>query len=128
MKRISMKKISAMLAVVLALVLILSVAGCGKKADASLTGVWEYVDEENAIGAVYDLKDDGTGTYTMKVGEEEVTYELKYEVKDGHLLVTYVNNEIFSEDDVFDNEFSFQDDSTIIIKDSTGTEMTFVKK
>ena len=128
MKRISMKKISAMLAVVLALVLILSVAGCAKKADASLTGVWEYADEENAIGAVYDLKDDGTGTYTMKVGEQEVTYELKYEVKDGHLLVTYVNNEIFSEDDVFDNEFSFQDDSTIIIKDSTGTEMTFVKK
>ena len=124
----NMKRISAMLAVVLALVLILSVAGCGKKADASLTGVWEYADEENAIGAVYDLKDDGTGTYTMKVGEEEVVYELKYEVKDGHLLVTYVNNEIFSEDDVFDNEFSFQDDSTIIIKDSTGTEMTFVKK
>ena len=123
-----MKKISAMLAVVLVLVLILSVAGCGKKADASLTGVWEYADEENGIAAAYDLKDDGTGTYTMKVGEEEVTYELKYEVKDGHLLVTYVNNEIFSEDDVFDNEFSFQDDNTLIIKDSMGTEMTFVRK
>ena len=88
-----MKKISAMLAVVLVLVLVLSVAGCSKKADASLTGVWEYADEENAIDAIYDLKNDGTGTYTMKVGEEEVTYELKYEVKDGHLLVTYVNNE-----------------------------------
>ena len=123
-----MKKISAMLAVVLVLVLVLSVAGCSKKADASLTGVWEYADEENAISAVYDLKNDGTGTYAMKVGEEEVTYELKYEVKDGHLLVTYVNNEIFSEDDVFDNEFSFQDDNTLIIKDSMGTEMTFVRK
>ena len=123
-----MKKISAMLAVVLELVLILSVAGCSTKADASLTGVWEYADEENAIDAIYDLKDDGTGTYTMKVGEEEVTYELKYEVKDGHLLVSYVNNEIFSEDDVFDNEFSFQDDNTLIIKDSMGTEMTFVRK
>ena len=123
-----MKKISAMLAVVLVLVLILSVAGCSKKAYASLTCVWEYSDEETAISAVYDLKNDGTGTYTMKVGEEEVTYELKYEVKDGHLLVTYVNNEIFSEDDVFDNEFSFQDDNTLIIKDSMGTEMTFVRK
>ena len=123
-----MKRISAVLAAVLALVLLLSAAGCSKKADASLTGVWEYADEETGMGAVYDLKDDGTGTYTMKVGEEEVVYELKYEVKDGHLLVTYVNNEIFSEDDVFDSEFSFQDDNTIIIKDTFGAEMTFVRK
>lgn len=123
-----MKRISAVLAAVLVLVLILSVAGCSKKADASLTGVWEYADEETGMSAVYDLKDDGTGTYTMKVGEEEVVYELKYEVKDGHLLVTYVNNEIFSEDDVFDSEFSFQDDNTIIIKDTFGAEMTFVRK
>ena len=123
-----MKRISAVLAAVLVFVLILNVAGCSKKADASLTGVWEYADEETGMSAVYDLKDDGTGTYTMKVGEEEVTYELKYEVKDGHLLVTYVNNEIFSEDDVFDNEFSFQDDNTLIIKDSFGEEMTFVRQ
>ena len=123
-----MKRISAVLAAVLVLVLILSVAGCSKKADASLTGVWEYADEETGMSAVYDLKDDGTGAYTMKVGEEEVVYELKYEVQDGHLLVTYVNNEIFSEDDVFDSEFSFQDDNTIIIKDSFGAEMTFVRK
>lgn len=123
-----MKRISAVLAAVLVFVLILNVAGCSKKADASLTGVWEYADEETGMSAVYDLKDDGTGTYTMKVGEEEVTYELKYEVQDGHLLVTYVNNEIFSEDDVFDNEFSFQDDNTLIIKDSFGEEMTFVRQ
>lgn len=123
-----MKRISAVLAAVLVFVLILNVAGCSKKADASLTGVWEYADEETGMSAVYDLKDDGTGTYTMKVGEEEATYELKYEVKDGHLLVTYVNNEIFSEDDVFDNEFSFQDDNTLIIKDSFGEEMNFVRK
>ncbi len=123
-----MKRISAVLAAVLVFVLILNVAGCSKKADASLTGVWEYADEETGMSAVYDLKDDGTGTYTMKVGEEEVTYELKYEVQDGHLLVTYVNNEIFSEDDVFDNEFSFQDDNTLIIKDSFGEEMNFVRK
>ena len=123
-----MKRISAVLAAVLVLVLILSVAGCSKKADASLTGVWEYADEETGMSAVYDLKDDGTGAYTMKVGEEEVVYELKYEVQDGHLLVTYVNNEIFSEDDVFDSEFRFQDDNTIIIKDTFGAEMTFVRK
>ena len=108
--------------------IVLAVAGCGKKGDNSLVGVWEYKDTENDIGAVYDLKDDGTGTYTMKVGETEVTYELKYEVQNGHLLVRYVNNETFSEDDVFDSEFSFKDDNTLIIKDTSGMEMTFVKK
>ena len=124
-----MKRSKRILVLLTALVLLLSVAGCGgKKTEASLTGVWEYSDEETGMAATYDLKDDGTGTYTMKVGEEEVVYELKYEVQDGHLLVTYVNNEIFSEDDVFDNEFSFQDDNTIIIKDSFGEEMTFVRK
>ena len=111
-----------------AVMMLLFAAGCSSKSEASLVGVWEYSDAEAGIGAVYDLKDDGTGTYTMKVGEEEVTYELNYEVKDGHLLVTYVNNEIFSEDDVFDSEFSFQDENTIMIKDSTGEEMAFIRK
>ena len=123
-----MKRISAVLAAVLVLVLILSVAGCSKKADASLTGVWEYADEETGMSAVYDLKDDGTGTQTITVGDSEVVYELKYEVKDGHFLVTYVNNELFSEEDVFDSEFAFQDDNTILMKDSLGEELTFVRK
>ena len=42
--------------------------------------------------------------------------------------MTYVNNETFSEEDVFDNEISFQDENTILIKDSFGEEMTFVRK
>ena len=106
----------------------LTVAGCGKKGDDSLVGVWEYKDTENGIGAVYDLKADGTGTYTMTVGETEVVYELKYEVQDGHLLVRYVNNETFSEDDVFDSEFVLKDANTMIVKDTSGMEMTFNKK
>ncbi|MBO4920149.1 MAG: hypothetical protein J5365_08365 [Erysipelotrichaceae bacterium] len=117
-----------MITILLLAVLALSVAGCGKKSENSLVGVWEYSDSENGIGAVYDLKEDGTGTYTMKVGEEEVTYELKYEVKDNHLLVTYVNNEIFTEDDVFDSEFSFKDANTFVIKDDIFGDMTYVKK
>ena len=124
-------------ALVLVLILVLScvfLAACGGNSSGSeegendIVGVWAYSDEESGIGAVYDLKDDGTGTYTMTVGEEEVTYELKYEVTEGHLFVTYVNNEIFTEDDVFDNEFSFQDADTIIIKDSDGMEMPFVRQ
>jgi hypothetical protein len=108
--------------------MLLSLAGCGKKEENSLVGTWEYSDTESGIGAVYVLKDDGTGTYTMKVGETEVTYELKYEVKDGHLLVRYVNNEIFTEDDVFDNEFSFRDAKTLIVKDTLGEELPFIRK
>ena len=129
-----MKKLSALITVVVILVMVFCLAGCGGSGDAapadenSLVGVWTYADEESGIGATYDLKDDGTGTYTMVVGEEEVTYELKYEVQEGHLLVTYVNNEIFTEDDVFDSEFSFKDENTIIIKDSTDMEMEFVRQ
>ena len=123
-----MKKNSGILTVILVFALLLSVTGCSKKDENSLAGVWEYTDAENGLSAIYDLKDDGTGTYTMKVGEQEVTYELKYEVEDGHLLVRFVNNELFSEDDVFDSEFSFKDSSTLIIKDSLGEEMSFVKQ
>ena len=108
--------------------MIFSLAGCSKVNNNSLAGTWEYSDADNSIGAVYVLKDDGTGTYTMKVGETEVTYELKYEAKDGHLLVRYVNNEIFSEEDVFDSEFRFKDSKTLIIKDTSGEELIFVRK
>ena len=127
-----MKRIRTILAVLLVLTMMISAAGCGKNgssaSESSLTGTWEYSDAESGMGAVYDLKDDGTGTYTMTVGDQEVTYELKYEAKDGHLYVTYVNNDIFTEDDVFDNEFSFKDADTLIIKDSFDTEMTFIRK
>ena len=123
-----MKKICSLIPILLALALLFAASGCGRQETNSLPGTWEYRDEENGIGAVYVLKNDGTGTYTMTVGDSEVTYELKYEAKDGHLLVTYVNNEIFTEEDVFDSEFRFQDADTLIIKDTAGTEMTFIKK
>ena len=123
-----MKRTRVVLAILLIFLMIPALAGCGKKDENSLAGTWEYADAEYDIGAVYVLKDDGTGTYTMKVGDTEVTYELKYEVQDGHLLVRYVNNEIFSEDDVFDSEFSLKDAKTMIIKDSLGEELVFNRK
>ena len=123
-----MRKLRTVITTLLVIAMVISIAACGKKNENSLAGVWEYTDTESDLGAVYDLKEDGTGTYTMKIGETEVTYELKYEVKDGHLLVTYVNNETFTEDDVFDSEFTLKDADTMIIKDSTGMEMTFNKK
>jgi len=116
----------SVLAAMLIMALVFAAAGCGsKKSSNPLTGTWEY--EEDGIKAVYVLNDDGTGTYTMDTGES-VTYKLKYEAKDGHLLVSYVDNEIFDESDVFDSEYTLTDDKTMIIKDSFGMEMTFVKK
>ena len=123
-----MKKCSIFCVGLFVLVVELFMTGCGQSGEQSMTGVWSYSDTTNGMNAVYNLKDDGTGTYTMTVGDQEVTYELKYEVNDGHLLVRYVNNDIFSEEDVFDNEFSFKDANTLIIKDSFDEEMTFVKQ
>lgn len=122
-----MKKTNLIFVTLLVFSMILALAGCGKK-ENSIVGTWECNDTENDISTVYDLKDDGTGTYTMKVAGEEVIYELKYEIKDNHLLVRYVNNDTFSEDDEFDNKFQFKDDNTLIIKDSFDEEMTYVRK
>ena len=124
-----MKKTSLIVVCLLLAALLLGGAALAEtQAESpSLVGTWAYSDEESGIGAVYDFKEDGTGTYTMIVGEDEVTYELKYEVQDNLLLVTYVNNETFTEDDVFENEFRFEDEQTLVIKDSFDEEMTFVK-
>lgn len=123
-----MKRVKFIFAVLLGFMMVIALIGCEKTDENSLVGTWEYSDQENGIGAVYVLENDGTGTYTMKVGEQEVTYELKYEVNTNHLLVTYVNNETYTEDDVFDNEFRFKDSETLIIRDSSDEELTFVKK
>ena len=122
-----MKKANLLFVALLAFTMIFALASCGKK-ENSIVGTWEYNDTENGISTVYDLKDDGTGTYTMNVAGEEVVYELKYEIQDNHLLVRYVNNDTFSEDDEFDNEFQFKDANTLIIKDSFDEEMTYVRK
>ncbi len=123
-----MRIFRAGLAALLALALLFAAAGCGKAAEPSLVGTWEFTDADNALNMVYVLNEDGTGTYTMTVGGQDTTYELKYEAKDGHLLVTYVNNEIFTEDDVFDNEIRFKNADTLIIKDSFGEEGTYLRR
>ncbi len=123
-----MKKICFILAVLLVLVSALASAGCEKSGKDPLVGTWEYTSSEYGINAVYVLNADGTGTYTLKVGEEESKYELKYEAKDGHLLVTFVNNEIFTEEDVLDSEYTLKDKNTLIIKDTLGEEMEFIRK
>ena len=123
-----MRRICFVLAVLLVLTAALASAGCGKSGKDSLVGTWEYTSSEYGINAVYVLKADGTGTYTLKVGEAESNYELKYETKDGHRLVTFVNDEIFTEEDVLDSEYTLKDKNTLVIKDTSGEEMTFIRK
>ena len=125
-----MKKANVVIIALLVVTMVVCLMGCGggSKQDYSLTGVWEYSDEANGISSVYDFKDDGTGTYTMNVAGNEVVYEMKYEVSDGHLLITFVNNDTFSEDDVFDSEFRFKDENTLIVKDSLGDDLKYIRK
>ncbi|HCK87622.1 MAG TPA: hypothetical protein DHW39_02320 [Erysipelotrichaceae bacterium] len=104
---------------------VIVLAGCGR--TYNLTGRWEYRDETTGTGAVYDLKEDGTGTYTA-IGGSEVTYDLKYEVQNNHLLVSFLNNETYSEDLVFDSEFKIKDDNTMVIQGNGGKELPFIRQ
>ena len=56
-------------------------SGGGDASENSLTGVWKYEDTENGIGAVYDLKDDGTGTLKAEVTGNNPTVTNSYEAK-----------------------------------------------
>lgn len=109
----------------LALLFVILLAGCGR--TYNLVGRWEYRDETTGTGAVYDLKEDGTGTYTV-IGGSEVTYDLKYEVQNNHLLVSFLNNETYSEDLVFDSEFKMKDDNTMVIQGNGGKELPFIRQ
>ena len=127
-----MKKI-LILVLVLALACVFMVAcggnSGGASADNSIAGTWNYEDTEYDISASYVFNEDGTGTNYINVGGQEVTYELKYEYKDDHLFITYVNNETFTEDDVFDFEVTFEDEQTIVLKDTAGgDEITYVRQ
>ena len=106
-----MKKTYTMIAALLAVAMIVLLTGCGAGAEKSPAGT------ENGL----------TG-YTMTVGEQTVTYELRYRIDGDHLLVTYVNNEIFAEDDVFDSTFRFQGPDTLILEDSFGEELSFARQ
>ncbi len=109
----------------LAIIFVIILAGCGRKYD--LVGRWEYKDETAGTTAVYDLKEDGTGTYTVTGGSGFI-YELKYEVQNNHLLVSFLNSDTYSEDLVFDSEFKMKDDNTMVIQGNGGKELPFIRQ
>ena len=123
-----MKREGAVIAIGILLVAVLLLTGCGRSKKDTMIGTWEYRDEESGLTAVYQFREDGTGLYRMETGEEASEYEIRYELKDGHLLVRYVNNELFSEDLVFDSEYVLESKGSLIIRDSFGESMTFLRK
>lgn len=123
-----MKRIRTALAALLALALAFALSGCGSRSKNPLVGTWEYADPDRGMEAVYELKRDGSGSYTILIDGQRVSYALRYELRDEHFLVSFVDTGIFSEDEVFDNEFSLRDAKTMVIRDPGGEELTFIRK
>ena len=122
-----MKTARKILVVLFAFFMILTTAGCGAIKE-DLFGVWEYTDTSTGMSAVYEFRDDGTGTYTVNSGGNEVVYELKYNSEGNHLLFTITNSDIYTDDDLFDIQFKLKGTDKMIVKDSTGRDLTFVRK
>lgn len=121
-----MKKVRILITALFAFLLMVSASGCTKKEE--LFGVWKYTNEETGNGAVYELRDDGTGSYTIISGGTETAYEIHYNVERNHLLFVFTNHEEFTEDDLFDTEFKLKDADTLLIKDSAGNKLPFIRQ
>lgn len=125
-----MKKFYYLLAALFVIAVIVSLPGCGrdKARENALAGTREHADAESGLDAVCVLKDGGTGRCAMKVGDREVDCELRYEVRDGQLLLTFENSGLFPGGDTIDSAFRLSAPGTLIITDSLGGELRSGKK
>jgi uncharacterized lipoprotein YehR (DUF1307 family) len=121
-----MKSAKKLMILLFAFFMIAAAAGCTKVED--LFGVWEYRDTERDFTAVYEFREDGTGTYTVNSEGKETVYELRYNAEGSHLLFTITNSEDFSDDDLFDIQFKLKGGDTMVIKDSRGADLKFIRK
>ena len=125
-----MKKFSIVLALILVIVLVLGVTGCDTLDKMKLVGTWETP----AIITVYSsftFNRNGTGTYSLNALGCRISVDIKYQVKDGHLLISYDNQESNPEEELdhfLDSEFYFQDKDTLVLRDSSGVERIFNRK
>ena len=113
-----MKHIAKILAVVLTLTLIASLAACGSSDSGSgspLVGKWESIE---APGTIYEFKADGTGT----LSGEGYSLDLTYTEKDDTVSFTYNGG---SEVQTFN--YTIKDDVLSII-DPNGTTLTYKKQ
>lgn len=111
-----MKKNILVIGIILMLIASLFIlTGCGKKDTNSIVGSWEY---ESSSGYIYKFNDDKTGSYTAFGQERAFTYE-----DDGTKLT------ILYEGDTVSGSFEYRiEDNKLIIKDSFGKDVVYVKK
>ena len=129
-----MKTFKKLLFVFVILVGMFTLVGCGKEKDSfkettkeektidtQVIGTWDYT-EEDVMTAIYVLNEDGTGTYTITVGENTVEKTVEYYTKDGVLYINYDG-----EEDTYELPYSIKDGDLVIV-DSLGEDVVYVKK
>ncbi len=105
---------------------VLLLTGCGSDKNVDLVGRWVYKDKDIPLEEVFVFAKDGTGVQTISItdqnGETSLTNKkFTYKVKKNKILVTYDDSE------EYDYKFKFKD-SILLIYDTTGTKMQFIKE
>ncbi len=122
-----MKKIFLCLIIVIG---IFTLVGCGKKTDTKevndekgidqhVVGTFKYSD--SAMEATYLFKDDGTGYYTITVGDNTVEKEVDYYTQGGKLYINYDKDP-----DTFELKYKVVDKG-LEIYDSFGEKLLYKK-
>lgn len=116
------KGMKSLLLVVVLVSSIFILGGCGKDYKKELIGTWVFTDPDGAYSARYILKEDGTGTYTITVGEVSDEKNITYKTDGKVIYMTFENDT-----DVFENKYRIENNN-LIVTDSFGTESVFVKQ
>lgn len=117
----TMKKIVSVIAMIVIIMGVLTLTGCGKKdkneSKSSIVGVWKVESEEN-YDFRYVFNDDGTGYYAYMENQLPFTYEDKGD----KVVIVYSGNPIESE-----IEYRIEG-NTLIIKNEFGKEIKYNKQ
>lgn len=114
------KYINNILLVSIFTMIVFTLTACGKVDYSKFLGTWEFTDE--GYGATYMFNEDKTGTYTLTVDEESESKNFTYKIDSKIIYITYE-----SDTDVFENKYELKD-KKLIIEDSFGEKMEFIKK
>ncbi|MBD5469106.1 MAG: hypothetical protein HDR21_13270 [Lachnospiraceae bacterium] len=101
-----------------ALVMLLAIAGCGKKED--ITGKWVFTEEETGETAAMELFSDGSGIYTA----EGVSYSCAWITENGRLKIEIDAGMFGKSSLVADYEI---DGDKLILSDEDGA-VTFIRE
>ena len=102
------------------IITLIIVSGCtNKNIDPKVVGKWKYTDDDFSVEYVF--KENGTGTYTLNIGDESESKNITYKNKDGKFLITFEKDK-----DVFENKYTIKN-GNLIIEDSFGEKITYIK-